>query len=224
MVFDFRRHLVSYITADKMLNLGPAYPSPLPASALQPRQPTAAERKSGGYRPEGIGGRQNDRMALLQRLTAEASPRMSASAREQTIANVERQNHIRDLERLQVRQWVPGNVYAPHDLSAVEMQKWRERAAGNKDVLDLLGIDPLQEWKNPSIMGEFVTPLGRIMHRKETGLRAVNQRKVAKAIRRAVGMGLMPSVHRHPEILEEMERKRNERRFGLDGRSGIVRQ
>ncbi|KAJ6141677.1 hypothetical protein N7470_010067 [Penicillium chermesinum] len=50
-------------------------------------------------------------------------------------------------------------------------------------------------------MSEYVSPLGRIKHRNETGLRPVNQRKIAKAIRRAVGLGLMPSVHRHPEIL-----------------------
>ena len=50
-------------------------------------------------------------------------------------------------------------------------------------------------------MSEYVTTMGRIKPRTETGLRAVNQRKMAKAIRRSVGLGLMPSVHRHPEIL-----------------------
>ena len=44
--------------------------------------------------------------------------------------------------------------------------------------------------------------MGRIKHRNETGLRRVNQRRLAKAIRRAIGMGLMPSVHKHPEMLE----------------------
>ncbi len=43
--------------------------------------------------------------------------------------------------------------------------------------------------------------MGRIQHSKETGLRPVNQRKMAKAIRRAIGMGLHPSVHKHPEII-----------------------
>lgn len=43
--------------------------------------------------------------------------------------------------------------------------------------------------------------MGRIKHSSETGLRPVNQRKMAKAVRRAVGMGLHPSVHKHPEIL-----------------------
>jgi len=43
--------------------------------------------------------------------------------------------------------------------------------------------------------------MGRIKHSEETGLRPVNQRKIAKAIRRAIGLGLHPSVHRHPMIL-----------------------
>ena len=74
------------------------------------------------------------------------------------------------------------------------------------DVIDQLGINPLEEYKNVSILQEFMGPTGRIKHSKETGLRGVNQRKIAKAIRRAVGMGLLGSVHRHPEILEAEKR------------------
>jgi small subunit ribosomal protein S18 len=43
------------------------------------------------------------------------------------------------------------------------------------------------------------------MHSKETGLRPKTQRKVAKAIRRAVGIGLIPSVHKHPQLLGARE-------------------
>jgi hypothetical protein len=50
-------------------------------------------------------------------------------------------------------------------------------------------------------MSEYMTVMGRIRHSKSTGLRPVNQRKIAKAIRRAIALGLMPSVHRHPEII-----------------------
>lgn len=56
-------------------------------------------------------------------------------------------------------------------------------------------------------MSEFITPMGRIKHNKETGLRPVNQRKIAKAIRRAIGMGIMPSVHRHPELLMKASKR-----------------
>lgn len=61
------------------------------------------------------------------------------------------------------------------------------------------------------MMSEYMTPMGRIKPRRETGLRAVNQRKIAKAIRRAVGMGLLPSVHEHPEVLEVKARDRSMR-------------
>jgi len=55
-----------------------------------------------------------------------------------------------------------------------------------------------------------MTPMGRIKGSSETGLRPVNQRKIAKAIRRTVGLGMMPSVYRHPEILrvEQNHRKK----------------
>jgi small subunit ribosomal protein S18 len=55
--------------------------------------------------------------------------------------------------------------------------------------------------QNFAIMSEYMTPMGRIMGSVETGLRRANQRRIAKAIRRSIGLGLMPSVHRHPEIL-----------------------
>ena len=52
------------------------------------------------------------------------------------------------------------------------------------------------------MMSEYMTEMGRIKHSNETGLRPVNQRKIAKAVRRAIGVGLMPSVHQHPEIIQ----------------------
>lgn len=56
--------------------------------------------------------------------------------------------------------------------------------------------------QNFTLMSEYMTEMGRIKHSKQTGLRPVNQRKIAKAIRRAIGLGLMPSVHRHPLVLK----------------------
>ena len=58
-----------------------------------------------------------------------------------------------------------------------------------------------------------MTSMGRIKRRSATGLRPKNQRKIAKAIRRAVGLGLMPSVHRHPEILTMEEKDRMDELF-----------
>jgi small subunit ribosomal protein S18 len=68
------------------------------------------------------------------------------------------------------------------------------------------GTDSTQ---NFTMMSEYMTEMGRIKHSSQTGLRPVNQRKIAKAIRRAIGLGLMPSVHRHPLVLK----KNNPARF-----------
>lgn len=57
--------------------------------------------------------------------------------------------------------------------------------------------------QNFTIMSEYMTETGRIKHSSETGLRPKNQRKIAKAIRRAIGLGLMPSVHRHPLVMKK---------------------
>jgi small subunit ribosomal protein S18 len=59
-------------------------------------------------------------------------------------------------------------------------------------------------------MSEYMTPMGRIEKSEKTGLRPVNQRRIARAIGRSIGIGIMPSVHRHPEILYKMaERHEN---------------
>jgi len=68
-------------------------------------------------------------------------------AKQRAIAEIEKSGRARDLERQQFRRWKPGDVYAPHDLSSVEMAKWRVRKAGGKDVFDMLGINPLLEYK-----------------------------------------------------------------------------
>ena len=73
------------------------------------------------------------------------------------------------------------------------------------DGVRVLTLNVLQ---NFSVMSEFISDMGRIKHRNETGLRPVNQRRMAKAVRRAMGIGLMPGVHRHPEILNIERRAR----------------
>ncbi|MCJ1366189.1 hypothetical protein MMC16_005315 [Acarospora aff. strigata] len=115
------------------------------------------------------------------------------------------------LQKLATRRWKAGDVYAPHDLSAIEMKKWKRGGRPTTDSFDALAMNPLNEYKNFSILGEYMTDMGRIKHSSETGLRSVNQRRIARAIRRSVGMGLMPSVHKHPEILQIEQAKRSAR-------------
>ncbi|KAI1103145.1 ribosomal protein S18 [Jackrogersella minutella] len=110
-------------------------------------------------------------------------------------------NHDDQYSRQLTRRWKVGDVYAPHDISASEMNKWRRNQSRKKDLVDMLGLRPLDMYRNFSVISEFMTPHGRIKRAIDTGLRPPNQRKLAKAIRRAIGLGIHPSVHRHPEIL-----------------------
>ncbi|KAK2750652.1 hypothetical protein FQN57_002723 [Myotisia sp. PD_48] len=106
-----------------------------------------------------------------------------------------------NLHKFQTREWKSGDVYSPRDLSGAEMRRWKKKLAPQTDIFDALSMNPLHQYKNFAIMSEYVSETGRIKPGTETGLRPVNQRKLAKAVRRAVSLGLMPSVHRHPEIL-----------------------
>ena len=55
-----------------------------------------------------------------------------------------------DYEAQMTRRWKVGDVYAPHDLSGVEMAKWKKNRKKGRmavDVVDALGIKPLEHYK-----------------------------------------------------------------------------
>ncbi|KAL2809288.1 ribosomal protein S18 [Aspergillus granulosus] len=159
-------------------------------------------------------GQQSSQQSQYGQRTINANKRKQARALQNRSKFKEEQRvqaEGRALERFQTRAYQPGDIYAPHDLSPPEMKKWKKPAPPSTDVFDTLQLNPLDQYKNFSMMSEYMTHMGRIKHRSETGLRGVNQRKLAKAIRRAIGLGLMPSVHRHPEILAEAVRSKLKR-------------
>lgn len=57
--------------------------------------------------------------------------------------NLNRQN----LARQSTRNWKPGDIYAPHDLSPQEMVKWKQPKQPSKDIIDLLGLNPLDHYR-----------------------------------------------------------------------------
>lgn len=170
------------------------------------RSPSSHDALSSIIRSSGGGGR---RVAAPGEKTKE---KMSEGLRARTTSEA--------YARQMTRHWRTGDVYAPHDLSAAEMRKWRKKQPPKKDVMDVLGVNPLDMYKvcstwgekdrygwllmskqNFSVISDFITSFGRIKHSRETGLRPVNQRKMAKTIRRAIGLGIHPSVYRHPMLL-----------------------
>jgi small subunit ribosomal protein S18 len=69
------------------------------------------------------------------------------------------------------------------------MQLFRKRGK-----MDPFLQDPTKtvSYKDVAMLSRFVSERGRILSRRLTGLTAYNQRKVAKAIKRAQSLGLMP--------------------------------
>jgi small subunit ribosomal protein S18 len=52
------------------------------------------------------------------------------------------------------------------------------------------------DYKDTKLLRKFLTQHGRIQPRKKTGARAENQRALARAVKRARYMGLLPYVIR----------------------------
>lgn len=51
------------------------------------------------------------------------------------------------LARQATRNWKPGDIYAPHDLSPQEMVKWKQPKQPSKDIIDMLGLNPLDHYR-----------------------------------------------------------------------------
>lgn len=58
-----------------------------------------------------------------------------------------------NLLRQSTRNWKPGDIYAPHDLSPQEMVKWKQPKQPSKDIIDMLGLNPLDHYR---VRGSFV--------------------------------------------------------------------
>ncbi|KAI5239156.1 hypothetical protein E4T47_07186 [Aureobasidium subglaciale] len=174
---------------------------PIFAGILDTLKATARNNPSEGSR-----GLQNSRSQDLGVRRSNYLSRQSNTIKSNSSPEaVAQSQETQEFQRQMTRKWKEGDVYAPHDLSGVEMSKWskgQQKGRPKKDVFDMLKINPMNHYWNFSMMSEYMTEMGKIKHSKDTGLRPVNQRKVAKAVRRAIGLGLMPSVHRHPEILQ----------------------
>jgi len=57
------------------------------------------------------------------------------------------ESEARTLEKNFTRDWKPGDVYAPHDLSAAEARKFRKKKRPTTDAFDALSMNPLDCYK-----------------------------------------------------------------------------
>lgn len=103
-----------------------------------------APRRTGS----GTGGSSSPTDALRDIYKDGDKYRRTAARRRTEIAETLRHKTISDqFLRQMPRQWRAGDVYAPHDLSPFEMKKWRRQGSPKKDVLDMLGVNPLDMYR-----------------------------------------------------------------------------
>ncbi|KAF8607728.1 ribosomal protein S18 [Ceratobasidium sp. AG-I] len=110
------------------------------------------------------------------------------------------------------RSFNPNKFANPNHLSREHRIKHTERrrkdptmGPGRKfaqsiDVFRKLNIDPLDEFRNDTLLQSFVSDMGKINSRAKTGLTWRSQRRVGKAIRRARAMGIIPLWNRPTNV------------------------
>ncbi|CCJ29519.1 unnamed protein product, partial [Pneumocystis jirovecii] len=98
-------------------------------------------------------------------------------------------------------------LYSPKDLSFEENLNYRYYYKPIKeDPWKRLHTTPLKQYKSFNVLSDFITEMGRILPREETGCTAKHQRQLAKAIRRCRAIGLLSAVQRHPSYAESKRR------------------
>jgi small subunit ribosomal protein S18 len=66
-------------------------------------------------------------------------------------------------------------------------KRYQRRRSGN-------GLPDYLDWKNVDLLRNFVPERGKIMPRRISGITAKDQRRLAKAIKRARSMAMLPFV------------------------------
>ncbi|OMJ07453.1 30S ribosomal protein S18, chloroplastic [Smittium culicis] len=89
-------------------------------------------------------------------------------------------------------------TYHPWELNENKADLFPKDKKGNhvKDPFKLLEINPINEYKNTTLMVNYLTEMGRIIPRRKTGLSAKSQKRLSKAIKRARAFGLLPFTNK----------------------------
>ncbi|KAF8502487.1 hypothetical protein JB92DRAFT_2973531 [Gautieria morchelliformis] len=72
------------------------------------------------------------------------------------------------------------------------------KEALRNDAFRQLDMDPVYEANNTTLLGGFISGMGKIRPRSQTGLSWRSQRKVTQAIKRAKQKGVLAIMSRYP--------------------------
>ncbi|CCH58999.1 hypothetical protein TBLA_0B01560 [Henningerozyma blattae CBS 6284] len=105
------------------------------------------------------------------------------------------------VDRGLVKHFEVGQLYEPFDLSMARIRLDRKNAAVNsanrrKNNSSHNGIHMTDLYTHPEQLSKYLSTTGQILSREVTGLSERDQKRLAKAIRRAQSIGLLSKVHR----------------------------
>jgi small subunit ribosomal protein S18 len=97
-----------------------------------------------------------------------------------------------------IKKFEEGTTYDPFDFSLAKQQleKRLARESFSKKTFDTKKVNPLDFYTNPRYLSEYLSATGRIQPRDVTKLSLKNQKRLAKAVKRARSAGLLSSVHK----------------------------
>lgn len=128
---------------------GPQHHTPSSTSSLlslNRSKGRAPNRNAGANKAKPTSGRATDAaQQLLSRWSNRAA--QHAQQTQRTADSIREQKVSADYLKEMPRKWKPGDVYSPHDLSPVEMMKWKKWSDRNADVVDALALRPLDMYK-----------------------------------------------------------------------------
>lgn len=87
------------------------------------------------------------RVENLMRQSAARKAQQQQKAGTTTVQDLKNHNLKKDLTKQITRRWRAGDVYAPHDLSGVEMMKWKRRSQPDHDVFDIINFNPEEHYR-----------------------------------------------------------------------------
>jgi small subunit ribosomal protein S18 len=146
----------SSATADLLASLGESPPKPQSSPNLYTNPIRAPSRQTSIFSskpPSPSPGNSTANTRLMNLMRQQAAKRERAEATSQpgtrtnTLEELQKHKMAADLSKQITRRWKAGDVYAPHDLSAAEMGKWKNRSRPLYDVFDVLDFNPLDHYR-----------------------------------------------------------------------------
>lgn len=151
----------------------------------------------------------NDLSSSIEQLSAKNAQRGTASVFNPRATT----SSVRDRQAVSGRAFLNGHYYNPQTLSydsitakpkplARPILGPPKKEAVQQDLLHIYSLNPGKpslhddSYKNAPIIANFMSEMGKILPRAQTGLTRKSQRSIGKAIRRARAIGLLPVLSR----------------------------